>query len=483
MARFTENGFVIDGVVEIRNKLVEKAKEKFRDILNGEELSVDDSGVLGRIFGIVAEPISDQEEAVQDFIMSLNPNQASESLLDDFLYLNGEQRLDSLPATAPLILFGNIGVTVDTTASARSDITGDVFQLLTPVTFNSEECNGVEFKLTPPTTPSYYSLEYSIEGKDSVNPPISIISLEGETEKEIATRMMQTINSQTSDLQASITKDNKVNVYIIDRFSVGSFYVSSNTTIESSYQLADSQSVTYSAIEQAANSLNKISSGATQGWISVTNPYTTYPSSPIENDEDARHRWYITKAKDGYGEYDHIKSALIRLNGVKFVNIQQNISSNPNGERINQGVAIIVLGGDPNEIAQTIFDNISVGTATNGDLLYYANDIKGNPHYIYFSRPKFVDIKITLSVKSLPNFPTNGKNTIKQRIVDWFNNLEVGEDILYSRLFDPINTVQGFSANNLKIGRLGRNIGVNDIVIKYNEKAVIKPENILIGGS
>ena len=54
MGRFTENGFEVDGVVAIRERLSEKASEVFAPILNGAELSTDDSSVLGRIFGIVA---------------------------------------------------------------------------------------------------------------------------------------------------------------------------------------------------------------------------------------------------------------------------------------------------------------------------------------------------------------------------------------------------------------------------------------------
>lgn len=88
-----------------------------------------------------------------------------------------------------------------------------------------------------------------------------------------------------------------------------------------------------------------------------------------------------------------------------------------------------------------------------------------------------------MSLKALPNFPTNGKNMIKQAIVDYFNSLDVGEDILYSRLFEPINSIQGFSANNLRIGKVTGNLGVDDIVLKFNELATIRPEDILIGGS
>ena len=171
------------------------------------------------------------------------------------------------------------------------------------------------------------------------------------------------------------------------------------------------------------------------------------------------------------------------VDGVKFVNIQQNITSSSSGERVNQGVAIVVDGGDDQEIAQAIFNNIAVGTATNGLVESVASDILGVGHIVKFSRPVYVPIRVSMSLKALPNFPTNGKNIIKQSIVHWFNELQVGEDILYSRLFNPINRVDGFSVNNLKIGRVGGNFGVNDVTLKYNELATIKADDILIGGS
>ena len=171
------------------------------------------------------------------------------------------------------------------------------------------------------------------------------------------------------------------------------------------------------------------------------------------------------------------------VDGVKFVNIQQNITSSPNGVRTNNGVVVVVDGGDDQIIAQTIFNNMAVGTATDGLVEEVASDIVGFGHKIKFSRPVYIPIRISMSLKALPNFPTNGKNMIKQAIVDWFNELQVGGDILYSRLFDPINSVNGFSVNDLKIGRVGGNFGIKDITLKYNELPIITPENILIGGS
>lgn len=483
MAKFTENGFEIDGIVEIRKKFIDKANEKFAPLLNGQTLSTDESGVIGRIFGIIAEPVALLEEGVQDFVTSTDPNQATGNNLDDLMYLSGSQRLDSSPATAFLIVFGEIGTTIGAGASARSRITGDVFNFYNPVTFTKNNSNGIRFSVNTVAPNTAYSFTYGVEGKPSTNPPVSILSSEEDDVKSIATRMVQTINSQTSDLVATLTKDNKVEVVIRNRLDQGEFDVSSNMTVEASFMPVEAESATYSAIAQQANTITAINTGATTGWISVTNPYVSTESSPVERDEDARYRWRLTKTTDAFGEYDTLYGALLQVKGVKFHNIQQNITTRTNGERVNQGISVVVLGGSGEEIAQTIFDNTAVGTVTSGTDEYFASDINGGLHSVRISRPRFVPIKISMSLKALPNFPTNGKNAIKQAIVDYFNNLQVGEDILVSRLYDPINKIQGFSVNNLRIGKADGNLGIDDITIKYNELATITPEDILIGGS
>ena len=88
-----------------------------------------------------------------------------------------------------------------------------------------------------------------------------------------------------------------------------------------------------------------------------------------------------------------------------------------------------------------------------------------------------------MAITISPTFPANGKNLIKQAIVDWFNSMQVGDDIYYSRLYEPINSVNGFSVRNLQVGKLNGSYGTEDIVLGHNEVATISAENIYIGGS
>ena len=147
---------------------------------------------------------------------------------------------------------------------------------------------------------------------------------------------------------------------------------------------------------------------------------------------------------------------------------------------INKGIYIVVLGGDSSEVAQAIFEKLPVGTLTNGNDSGMAVDIYGNQHLIRFSRPVYLNTEINIKIKTQPNFPQNGLNQIRQQLVDYFNNLEVGEDVLYSRLYNPINNVSGFSVDELTVGVSGSTLGQQNISVNYNEIASISADDITI---
>ena len=176
--------------------------------------------------------------------------------------------------------------------------------------------------------------------------------------------------------------------------------------------------------------------------------------------------------------------ALKSVRGVTYENVQINQSQNTSGSGIqNNGISITVLGGNEDDIALAIFNSVGEGIGMVGDIEKQVLDINGVPHSVSFSRPNQKALEISMSLVVYPDFPANGQSQIKQALVDYFNNLNVGEDIYYSRLYEPINSIRGFSVRNLKIGLLGGTLGTDDIVLGHNELATISAENISIGGN
>ena len=61
---------------------------------------------------------------------------------------------------------------------------------------------------------------------------------------------------------------------------------------------------------------------------------------------------------------------------------------------------------------------------------------------------------------------------------DYISKLNVGEDVIWSKLFTPINTVNGQSVNEMLIGKVGETLGTANIVIEHDQLASLSFENI-----
>lgn len=479
---FDERGVVIQGIDEFRRDMSEAARVAFSDKLDGRELRVDDSSVLGRIFSIVSRPLAQNAEILPLILQSLDLNSAEGQQLDNLLWnIHRIKRKSESPATGMVMLFGDLGVEVAQGSSVSNTMTGDAYTTDNSVTFSTRDCNGVDIKIN--SVGGAYQLNYSIDGYLSESPAIVIeLNTADRTIRDVADRFVDAINNQSSYLYASRNNDNTVKVIIQDETRVGSFRVEGLAGIIRSYMPVYVTSSTYTSQESLSGQISSIRT-STLGWRGVYNPFYIFPSTSVESDEEYRYRGKLLQSGSS-GKYTSIIMALKSVKGVVYENVQQNTSPNPtNSGIINNGVAITVMGGNEDEIALAIFNSVSEGIATSGDILKMVKDINGFEHEIRFSRPKIVPLELSLSLITYPNFPVNGNAKIRQAIVEWFNSLNVGEDIHYSRLYEPINSIQGFAVKNLKFGYKGGTLSIEDVIIRHDEIATLDASDIIIGGS
>ena len=480
MATWTTTGLQIDGVIDIREKLNQAGHKRFKNLLkDGEELRVDDASVIGRQYGIIAEMLADLEEKVFDGFANLDPTQASGQQLDDALNITTFKREKATGSTVPIMFHSVVNTTLNAGASVKSSVTGDVFQTASSIKFTQSACNGFQASIGTISPTTKYTIEYTVQGQTSNNAPISLVPTNNETQSAFLDRIVQTIIQQTSDLKAEKINDTTFSVYNVNRLAVCSFTLT-NITLNSLYVLRWCSGVNGDEGEQDAFTVNIINGGSNANWISATNPYFSYGLLEDETDDEFRNRWKYYSSYFSYGNYDAMIVGLKAVEGVSYVNIQQNTTSNTDGDRVNNGISVILLGGNESDIAQAIFNKLPAGTVTNGTESGMAVDAYGNQHIMYFSRPSYVNMNIKLKIKTMPNFPQNGRNQIRQQLVDYFNTLEVGEDVYYSRLYNPINSVTGFSVDSLTIGVEGGALTQSDVTIKYNEIAIIDARNITI---
>lgn len=479
---FDERGIIIQGIDDFRSDMSEAAKIAFSDKLDGKELRLDNSSMLGRLFAIVSRPLVQNAEILPIILQSMDINSAEGQQLDNLLWnIHRIKRKAESQSSGMVVLHGDLGTFISSGSKVGNSLTGDIYKTDSGVTLKTTNTNGVDIVISD--VGGVYTLSYNIQGYLSTSP--QIIVQQGNLDKsvrDISERFVDAINTQSTYLFASRNNDNSVRVNILDEGLVGDFSVGGLCRISRSYTPVYVTSVTYDSQESTVGQVDSIRTPKL-GWIGVYNPFYIFPSKGVESDESYRYRGKL-KQQNSTSKYTSILMALKSVDGVVYENVQQNTSANTtNSGIINNGVAVTVMGGNEDDIALAIFNTVSEGIMTSGDIVKMVKDINGFEHEVRFSRPKMVAVEISMSLITYPNFPINGNARIRQVIVEWFNNLNVGEDIHYSRLYEPINSIQGFAVKNLKFGYAGGTLGVEDIIIRHDEIATLRAEDIVIGGS
>lgn len=479
MAILNDSGVEIQKLEGILQDLQSIARKNFADLVEpDDELDLSDSSLLGRILAIIAEPEALNEELLLQLWQSLDPNQAEGVFLEKILDLLGIKRKSETRGFAGLIVHGTLGVTLPEKSLVGSRITGDVFETTVDVTFSKTNAHGVVLMVTNTEPNTSYKLSYTGAYGNNRFPPIEVVSVAGDTKNMIARRFMETLKANSKLLTASVTNDDNVKVEFIDENYFGNFETEGSFTVIETYMPVTSLAVTAGAVRQAAGTLDAIQS-ATVGWLGVTNPFDSLASEPRESDPDLRRRAKFSKGMKSTSNRMSLYSDLYDLNGVRFVNIKENIYDNAAGERGAKGISVVVLGGDDQEIAQTILNNKPLGCLTDGKQTIDITDAVGTEK-IKFSRPEFVDIEIQLSLAAESTFPQNGKILIQEALVRYFDTLDVGDVVQWSKLFGPINEVGGQSVTSLLISRKGGVPQMGNIELDYNQLAVISFEDIHI---
>lgn len=468
---FTEKGFETKTLEETREEMIEEAKVRFAPYLGGEQLRTDDSSVLGRVFSTTALPIYQTREYIPLILQGLDLNQAEFIQLDNLAKsVYNMTRLDSSQATGLVILEGKYQTSVSKYLRVSNIRTGDLFSTDSVVEFQPNKCSGVTIEILG--IEGEYTLTYSINGYLSDSADISFkIGSSDTTIEDVANRFVDAVNTQSSYLTSIKNKDNTVLVKLKDDNQVGSFSLSGKATFKTVFVGVQVTSMTYNSVEAEPNIITVVNGGV-NSVISVYNPFTIDASLGVESDEDFRDRIRL-KSVSSNRTSNAIGFKLKSLSGVNYVNTRSS----------KDGIYITVDGGNTDEVAVAIADVVADGIDLLGNITRNVRDFNGGSKVVRFSRITKVPIKIEMSLIVYPTFPANGIVRIKQAIVEWFNNLEVSEDIYFSRLYEPINKIGGFSVKGLKYSKKSGVLGTNDvIVINHNEMATITPADIRIGG-
>ncbi|MEA3485172.1 MAG: baseplate J/gp47 family protein [Candidatus Aerophobetes bacterium] len=238
--------------------------------------------------------------------------------------------------------------------------------------------------------------------------------------------------------------------------------ISDSTTV-------DATAVNTGAVLAIAGSLTEIDTPIS-GWDTVTNSADATEGTDEETDIELRDR--RTKSTLALGNnladslfgqlsnLDNVTSALVLSNGTDV--------TDENGIPAHQFL-LIVEGGLNSDIADIVWLNTPQGILSHGTITEQIIDSQGFPQDVKFSRPTTVDIYFKVTVTTDSTYPGSGDLDIKDNIIEYSEHYGIGEDVVLSQFYTPINEVQGVVSIDLRIGLTASLTGTTNLPIAFDE--------------
>lgn len=197
----------------------------------------------------------------------------------------------------------------------------------------------------------------------------------------------------------------------------------------------------------------------------------------IESDPDLREKYKVVVQGLGTNTEAAIKANVLRVSGVNDVIIIDNPTTSPVVISPDLTIAarsygVIVYTDDMNraaEIAEAIREKMPLGIVQSGNVTETVTDNSGVDVDVKFTFVTANSLTINLSCNVNSDFSSTGEDDIKDNITSYINSLGIGEEVVYSRLYDYVYNVEGVH----KVTAMTINGGTADIPINQIQVAKV----------
>jgi len=244
--------------------------------------------------------------------------------------------------------------------------------------------------------------------------------------------------------------------------------------------LVSCRALTFGATFAPANTLTKIETPL-YGWQSVTNAAAAVPGRAEETDEELRQRRKQSTATASQGIVDGIYGALLNLPNVRLAKVYENETDDPDANgQAPHSLNAVVSGGDIGAIALTLYIKRSAGVTMLGAVAQDIVDSQGHIQTMRFDRPTDLPAYIVVNVTKLPGYPVDGATQIKNNLAAYGLTLDIGQALLNSRLYDPVNKVPNQFITSILLGTAPAPITEGNINPGYKQLISIDPAHIVV---
>lgn len=434
----TEAGFVIKPLAVI----LEEEKQAFREAF-GDDVDLSDESVAGVYVGNQAAKIAALWEQLEGLWNAGDVDSASGVFLDRLVSFVNVKREEAKHTQVTACVWGAEETNVPKGTLAKISTTDDIFVLPKAIEITRTNLLGLDVKVSE-------IADFAITIGTAT---ISVTAEIEDTKESLCNKLSAAITAQLGD---TISTENigDDGLRILSTDGVTAFSADVEGALEAELFGSPAVFVAKEAgkIYAPSRTLNAFVSNVA-GAESITNYATGITGRDAESDTELRAS-LSTRQKQATCTETAIENALSKLTGVKYVRVHSNRDIVADGERPPKCYETVVVGGDNQEIAETIFENGPAGIQPYGNTSMTVKDSQGFDWEIGFSRPvnRNIWIKIVLTLYSEEEFPDGGINAVKSNIVDWgAENLGVGVDLIFQRLNIPVYQVQGIASADIKV--------------------------------
>ena len=217
------------------------------------------------------------------------------------------------------------------------------------------------------------------------------------------------------------------------------------------------------------------------GVETVTNAASSTAGIPLETDAQLRERCYKFNSLFKNSSFRSVLSNLAQIAGVSKIAGYEN----PTGATVTykgasfpaHSFGVVLIGGDSDEIAQTIAKCKALGCATTGAVSVAI----GNSNY-YFSRATAAPLAFSVTARIHPTSPVAWREMVYTALTQFVEGLEIGAYFTQSQAARALENYIGgaFQIDDLQIARQGGALGYAPISLNFTENATILSSDITI---
>lgn len=482
----TDDGLVIKRFSDIKSEIEIVLRDTF-----GNGINLLPTELVGQFVSIISEREALIWEKLQDVYDSFSPANSSGVSLDNAVSITGIQRLEATKGTGTVTAYGTLSTVIAAGSIVSVDGNADArFVTLEDATIGAgtNEVQDIDFDAVPDS--GSWTLVFDGDETSSLNYNAN------------ASTIQSALNSLSGLSDVTVLGDYSSGFTVTFAGADGSvdqpmLQIGTNTLESSSVEVSVSFTETVKGIlpnvdinieaESAglipayAGTLTVIETPIA-GWDSVSNDSDITAGTNVETDAELRLRRLQTLATPGTTTPDAIRAKILAIDEVDACKVFENTNNFVDAQgRPPHSFEAVVLGGDNQEIVNTIWSNKPIGISPYGSSSGTAVDNAGTNHTVYFSRPTEIDIYVIVNLTINSDYPSGGDDAVKEAIVEYaLNNFGIGDDVITVRFFTPLNEIDGVTDIEILIGTSISPTTDNNILIAENEISNFDTANITV---